>query len=508
MNNIVMFYLMELIMSFRDDALTAIKLISFQNISLKSQNISLFAATAYLAFMAMMHVLFQWLIAGSASRFDPSGLNSAVAQTCAGFLVIAAFARRDSSGATLRLLILAAAGLDLTIATALIAIHFAVGAQHNEPINPLAPILVSATTVVATVWMVAISRGIFKRLAFVRWPGLRAIGLAFCSLFAVLALPLQPTFIVSEDNPPFYNLWDAAREILRDRKADEAKAHEEAAKWRAWGLAKSRLESAQPERLAAESKQIAPRTAGRANVFVIGVSGWSSQRVFERETGKSLDILARQFGAEGHVAALINDESAHASHPLATVQNLAALVRQVAGRMDRDSDALILTMTSHGSRDGFALSDSGGVDETLDPATLKTILDEAGIRYRILIVSACHSGVFLPALSDPNTMILTAASAERTSFGCANDREWTYFGDAFFAHGLKKGASLSEAFIAARDLIHHWEQEQNLAPSEPQIYIGSAVAARFPDLIGKPLIDLEGTAPPLPPPYSPKRAAL
>jgi hypothetical protein len=40
--------------------------------------------------------------------------------------------------------------------------------------------------------------------------------------------------------------------------------------------------------------------------------------------------------------------------------------------------------------------------------------------------------VFVPALADARTLVITAAAADRPSFGCEDGATWTYFGDAFF----------------------------------------------------------------------------
>jgi hypothetical protein len=142
-------------------------------------------------------------------------------------------------------------------------------------------------------------------------------------------------------------------------------------------------------------------------------------------------------------------------------------------------------MTSHGSKDGFALSYDDFVGRALDPKTLKLLLDEAGIKNRVLIVSSCYSGTFIAPLADPDTLILTAASSTRTSFGCSDDREWTWFGEAFFAKGLADNATLVGAFASAKSTIETWERDQKITPSDPQIFVGDQIARQFPDLVGE-----------------------
>jgi hypothetical protein len=112
----------------------------------------------------------------------------------------------------------------------------------------------------------------------------------------------------------------------------------------------------------------------------------------------------------------------------------------------------------------------------MSATTLADILDRSEIRKLVVVISACHSGSFIDELEGPDRIVIAAAREDRTSFGCSNDRDWTYFGDAYFNHGLRQTSSFTEAFEIARDLIEKWENEQGLTPSQPQISIGSSVA--------------------------------
>ena len=109
------------------------------------------------------------------------------------------------------------------------------------------------------------------------------------------------------------------------------------------------------------------------------------------------------------------------------------------------------------------------------PEHLKRILDRSGIKRRAVVVSSCHSGSFIPALADQNTLVITASRADRNSFGCEDRRQWTYFGDAYFNQALRQDASFRRAFDRARELIAAWEAEERQTPSLPQITGGEAL---------------------------------
>ena len=168
--------------------------------------------------------------------------------------------------------------------------------------------------------------------------------------------------------------------------------------------------------------------------------------------------------------------------PLATRDNIAAAARAVAQVMDKSEDILILFMTSHGTRDGFGLQLPGRPPVEFAPRELATILDSAGIRNRVVIVSACYRASFVPPLANDNTIVITAADARNPSFGCAPGREWTFFGDAFFNRACGRAWICSSAFNRARITISEWELADGLPPSNPQAHFGPALVEKLAPL--------------------------
>jgi hypothetical protein len=182
------------------------------------------------------------------------------------------------------------------------------------------------------------------------------------------------------------------------------------------------------------------------------------------------------------VLRLVNGPDTAKGTPLATRENIAAAARAVADVMDKDDDILILFMTSHGTRTGFGLQLPRRPLVEFAPRELATILDGAGIRNRVVIVSACYSGTFVPPLANDNTVVITAADARNPSFGCAPGREWTFFGDAFFNRSLRPGTDLRRAFNGARLTISEWELAEALPPSNPQAHFGPALVEKLAPL--------------------------
>lgn len=106
-------------------------------------------------------------------------------------------------------------------------------------------------------------------------------------------------------------------------------------------------------------------------------------------------------------------------------------------------------------------------------------LDDSGIKWRVIVISACHSGAFIPALADESTAILTSAAADSASFGCSDDREITEFGAAFLRDALPRATSLEAAFEQAKAVLAEGERRQKVQPSSPQSRVGAAISAHW-----------------------------
>ncbi|MEM8767239.1 MAG: C13 family peptidase [Pseudomonadota bacterium] len=218
---------------------------------------------------------------------------------------------------------------------------------------------------------------------------------------------------------------------------------------------------------------VAPRA-----VF-LGFAGYGEEKVFAEEIRFAAAAFEDRFPTQGRTLLLVNDRRSQEA-PIASVTGLEYSLQALAGRMDLEEDLLILALSSHGASTP-ALSVSNGMLplQDLDGRTLRTALDDAGIKWRLLVVSACYSGAFIDELADPRTAIVTAAAPDRTSFGCSNDRDLTYFGEAFYRDALPEAATLPAAFETARQLLLERETAAGYTHSDPRLFIGEAIADRL-----------------------------
>jgi hypothetical protein len=119
----------------------------------------------------------------------------------------------------------------------------------------------------------------------------------------------------------------------------------------------------------------------------------------------------------------------------------------------------------------------------ITPAVLRKLLDDSGIRWRIVVISACYSGSFIDALADERTLVVTASQADRTSFGCGHQSASTYFGEAFFEQGMARSDTILGAFEIAQKRVTEREARNRVSPpSNPQISLGKQMAGKLREL--------------------------
>lgn len=221
--------------------------------------------------------------------------------------------------------------------------------------------------------------------------------------------------------------------------------------------------------------EIEPAAPDRSNLYFVGFAGFGREAVFKREVQAVRLLFDERFATKGRSIALINHPSTIEQVPLATVANLERMLQHIGGLLDPSRDTLFLFLTSHGEEGRMAVQMPGSYPRQLTPGRLKGMLDRSGIARRVIVVSACHAGSFIPALAGPTSLVIAAARADRSSFGCEDRRRWTYFGDAFFNHALRAETSFRKAFERAKRLIALWEMRDGLHRSLPQIAGGEAL---------------------------------
>ena len=240
----------------------------------------------------------------------------------------------------------------------------------------------------------------------------------------------------------------------------------------------------QPKLLDQQLAALKPGRRGVIDLYFIGLAAYAGQDVFMKEVHSVTKMFDERFDTAGRSLMLINNAATVSRSPLASATSLGLALKRVAQVMDRDEDILFLFISSHGSRDHKTTFDFWPLQfNTLDPARLKTLLDQSGIKRRVVVVSSCYSGAFVDALKDDGTLVIAASAADRTSFGCSNDADFTYFSKAYFDESLRKTYSFSEAFELAKPVIAEREQKAHVRNSDPQMFMGAGIKRALDEFV-------------------------
>ena len=239
----------------------------------------------------------------------------------------------------------------------------------------------------------------------------------------------------------------------------------------------------QPQLLYEALSDLEDARPGVTDLYFVGFASYAAEDVFRKDIEVARDLFDDRFDTDGRSIVLINNPQTMFDEPFATVSNLRATLSEIGDIIDPDQDVVMLYLTSHGSRDHKLSVEFAPLQlDQLTPGALKEMLDSAGIKWRIIVVSACYSGGFIEPLKDDYTLIMAASAADRTSFGCGSGSDATYFGDALFQHALRFEDSFVKAFEQAKARIEERERAEKLAPSQPQMFVGTQMAVKLPKL--------------------------
>lgn len=303
---------------------------------------------------------------------------------------------------------------------------------------------------------------------------MRAVA-ALC-ITAVLALPwfwLQPAWFYYPADPSEAGMPDGTHSETDDWDESRSNPPLDAA------VAEAAL-SAQDARLDAALAALAPQRPGVVDLYVLAAGLDGGEDVFLNEAAYVQRLFDQRYGTSGRSLLLANNPASIDALPLATRTNLRRALTGIAARMDPDEDLLFVWLTTHGGADHELLVRLDPLAlAQIDPPSLAAMLAATDLAHRVIAISACYSGGFLPALASPNNLVLTAADADQPSFGCGPDADITWFGRALLVEALNTDADPVAAFDAAAVAVAAREAEYEYDPSNPQLARSAAVEAAW-----------------------------
>ena len=190
--------------------------------------------------------------------------------------------------------------------------------------------------------------------------------------------------------------------------------------------------------------------SGQPDLYFIGFAGDAHDDAYRADVIAAQKAMDERWDTRGRSIALVNAPATLLALPMATVTHLRETLKEVAAAINPDDDVVMLYLTGPTDKDGNLGVAMPPLElAQLSPSTLRSLLDEAGIRWRVVVVSACNSEGFVDALEDVETLVIAAGGA--SADGCRHGAASTALGDALFGDTLAGGDSIGKVIEAARE---------------------------------------------------------
>ncbi len=223
--------------------------------------------------------------------------------------------------------------------------------------------------------------------------------------------------------------------------------------------------------LVAAENQLKNSPANSTQHIYVGSAQHSQSLAFQRDV-LSLQQKLQTLNTETVSILLSNQmETQQLKYPFATIPNLQMVFEKLATWSKKHPISLTLLITTHGVPDILSVNIGNSYFQPVRSEQLKSWLNKLHPRTQMtVILSACHSGSFADTLSGENRIVLTAAAADRNSFGCAYQDKNTWFIAQLLGPHFRPENTWSEVFAATRDGVELQEKALNIFHhSNPQM---------------------------------------
>jgi hypothetical protein len=200
------------------------------------------------------------------------------------------------------------------------------------------------------------------------------------------------------------------------------------------------------------------------------VAGDAVQPVFDNfvgDFGKVLEaqgVVVKRFSSQAHLPA--------GTH----VATQRAIIRSAHQAASSPDTGCLFYVTSHGGVGAMNLVRDTAHQGQLRPGGLaETVEAVCDGRPTVVVLSGCHAASMMTAsLTITNRVVIAAARADRTSFGCSTREHFTYF-DGCLMSAWPAALTWRQLFAATTACVRGLEQAEGDIASEPQNFFGSAV---------------------------------
>jgi hypothetical protein len=223
--------------------------------------------------------------------------------------------------------------------------------------------------------------------------------------------------------------------------------------------------------------QLEDERPGITDLYFVGFAPDARRPGFVADIDAAQRTMDERWHTKGRSVVLVNSPLTVAERPFATITNLREVLLQIGDLIDADDDVVMVYLTGSSTRN-HALAAVNPPLQLVDLSAqgLKQLLDAAGIRWRIVVVSTCYAGAWVDALKDDETAVIASSGPDVRGSDCGGGNAASSFGEAFFTEAMRRNDDLALAFDAARKGL-----ARSHAP-QPVMSIGPSIAEHLKQL--------------------------
>jgi hypothetical protein len=212
---------------------------------------------------------------------------------------------------------------------------------------------------------------------------------------------------------------------------------------------------------------------GRADLYFVGFAPDSRRDGFRADVEAAQQVMDERWDTGRRSLVLVNNLQTIAQHPFATLTYLRKTLQELGDIINPDEDVVMVYLAGSAGPDHALAAVNPPLDLiALTPQGLGQLLDNAGIRFRIIVVSTCYAGAWLDPLKDDESAVIVSSPADVHGADCEGSNAPTPFGQAFFGEGMRRADTLAAAFKLARDKLGD-------KAAAPEMWIGPVLAERL-----------------------------
>ena len=223
--------------------------------------------------------------------------------------------------------------------------------------------------------------------------------------------------------------------------------------------------------------QLADERPGVTDLYFVGFAPDARRPGFVKDVDAAQRAMDERWHTNGRSLVLVNSPLTVTERPFATITRLRQVLLGIGDMIDVDDDIVMLYLTGSSGTDHTLAAVNPPLElVSLSPLGLKQLLDAAGIRWRVIVVSACYAGAWIDALEDDDTVVIASSAADVRGSDCAGGLAPSSFGEAFFANAMRQSDDLTQAFDAARKSL------ADRHSARPMMAMGPAIAEHLKTL--------------------------